>query len=161
MAMWQRQYGAITTAVPEEWQDNSIINLAGEPRDGYRPNVVFALREFKEDPSLKAYAEYQLKTLKDSQLEGLKVIGEGLVKVGEREIYRLATGCDYPVPQEGELRNVRLRQDQYYIVQKKQVLTVTLTCRAEDYQDLQPVFDEIVAGTALEEPAPATARADN
>jgi hypothetical protein len=133
--MAKYEFNGIAFEAPADWADASIITLVGPELGGLRPTVVVT-REPVGEPNLEAYAKRQSEQLAGSTVEYALHRFEPLV-LGGRNGHLLEHS--FKTGQGGPFRQV-----QVFAVRAGTVVALSLTHRAELFEQLRPTFDELI-----------------
>ncbi len=150
MKIREESFGQATVGVPINWTDNSVINFVGPPAGEGQPNLVITRRKLLGNPTIDRFVEHQKKFLEESELPGYEFIDEGPVVHGEQRFHRVSFSWLGLEAIDDPSKGVRLRQDQYYLIKGQESLTLTLTCPSDSFEELRPIFEQIVEHTRLD-----------
>lgn len=129
-----------TMQIPDGWVDRSMITWVAPPRAGYKvlPNLLCSKGEMQPGEDLDKYVNRQLKELM-GQVKNFDLISRQQVSFAGVPAVELS----FRMRPQG----VMLQQKQIFFqtdLNSQMAYTVVVTAARENFEELQPMFDEIL-----------------
>lgn len=128
--------GNFALEIPDDWQNRSVISFVAKvaPTE-FAPNVVITREFVDEDTSIEEYASRQF-AVTQAEVEGLQIIEQRNTAVGGKPAVQLI--------QKIAAHGLKLEQLQTFILTDVEILIITCTSTAANFEQHLPKFAKII-----------------
>lgn len=129
--------------IPDEWLDFSAVTIVGPSSGDYSPSITITSDFVEPGTSAQKYAAEQLEPLKEAlEEDGYKVLKEEAIAVNNIQAYQRFHA--FAISDEDSGTRTMIQQWQVYMIFGSEVVVITCTDRADNFEHSYPTFVEAV-----------------
>lgn len=135
------QYPRFKIAIPNDWQDNSIVSLVKHVDTAYDPNIAITNDKFFLMNDLHRYVTMQIERYREELVDcNYELLKEGPVALNGLQAYE----CFHVFTLQDDAASITIEQWQVFLVFESEIITITCSDTIDNFKNSYPTFVEIL-----------------